>query len=99
MVWHGLSVIYALPAENVEMLIKQWNLSIFDNILGGFNFYRLELHPDSGSTKPELVFMDCVEEVAGDLVTVKNEQSVVIKMKDQNKVVITSSVSICLIIC
>lgn len=36
--------------------------------------------------------MDCVEEVAGELITVKNEQSVVIKMKDQNKVVITSSV-------
>lgn len=54
---------------------------------------RLELHPDSGSTKTELVFMDCVEEVAGELLTVKNEQSVVIKMKDQSKVVITSSVS------
>lgn len=52
---------------------------------------RLELHADSGNTKPELLFMDSIEEVVPDLVPVKNEQCILIKSKD-NKIIITNSV-------
>ncbi|XP_014284299.1 G protein-coupled receptor kinase 1 isoform X1 [Halyomorpha halys] len=51
---------------------------------------RLELHPESGSTKPELVFMDQVEEVSPDLVTVKGEQCINIRTREA-KVVLTNS--------
>ncbi|XP_021960847.1 G protein-coupled receptor kinase 1 isoform X2 [Folsomia candida] len=51
---------------------------------------RLELHADSGNTKPELLFMDSIEEVVPDLVPVKNEQCILIKSKD-NKIIITNS--------
>jgi len=54
---------------------------------------RLELHPDSASTKPELIFMDNIEEIVPELTTVKSEQSIVIKTKD-SKIVITNSVRI-----
>jgi len=54
--------------------------------------YRLELYPDSGSTKPELVFMDSIDEVVPELVTIKNEQTVIVKMKDCSKLVITNTV-------
>lgn len=54
---------------------------------------RLELHPESMSLKPELVFMDQLEEVSADLVTVKNEQCIVLKTKDA-KIVLTNSVSL-----
>ncbi|KAG8288455.1 Beta-adrenergic receptor kinase 2 [Homalodisca vitripennis] len=50
---------------------------------------RLELHPESGSTKPELVFMDQLEEVSADLVTVKSEQCIVLKTRDA-KIVLTN---------
>ncbi|KAG5872395.1 hypothetical protein JTB14_032422 [Gonioctena quinquepunctata] len=48
---------------------------------------RLELHPDSA--KPELVFMDQIEEVSPDLVQVKNENCIVIRMRD-GKIVLTN---------
>ncbi|XP_043233673.1 G protein-coupled receptor kinase 1-like [Amphibalanus amphitrite] len=51
---------------------------------------RLELHPESGSSKPELLFMDQVEEIAAELQHVKGEQSIVIKTKE-GKVVLTNS--------
>jgi len=50
---------------------------------------RLELHPES-SSKPELIFMDQVEEVATELQQVKGEQSIVVKTKE-GKVVLTNS--------
>ena len=53
---------------------------------------RLELHPESGSSKPDLLFMDQVEEIAAELQHVKGEQSIVIKTKE-GKVVLTNSVS------
>ncbi|EDS42884.1 beta-adrenergic receptor kinase [Culex quinquefasciatus] len=43
---------------------------------------RLELHTDSGSTKPELVFMDQIEEVVQDFVQFKNEQCIQIRFRD-----------------
>ncbi|KAJ8913197.1 hypothetical protein NQ315_016139, partial [Exocentrus adspersus] len=48
---------------------------------------RLELHPDSA--KPELVFMDQIEEVSSDLVQVKNENCIVVRMRD-GKIVLTN---------
>lgn len=51
---------------------------------------RLELHPDSA--KPEMVFMDQVEEVSPELVQVKNEQCIIIRMRD-GKIVLTNPVS------
>lgn len=53
---------------------------------------RLELHPESGSGKPELIFMDQLEDVSGDLVIVKNEHCIILKTKD-TKIVLTNSVS------
>lgn len=58
---------------------------------------RLELHAESGSAKPELVFMDQVEEVSPDLVTVKGEQCINIKTRDA-KIVLTNSVNILTIV-
>lgn len=52
---------------------------------------RLELHPDSA--KPEMVFMDQVEEVSPELVQVKNEQCIVVRLRE-GKVVLTNPVSI-----
>uniref|UniRef100_A0A182R2B2 G protein-coupled receptor kinase n=1 Tax=Anopheles funestus TaxID=62324 RepID=A0A182R2B2_ANOFN len=46
---------------------------------------RLELHTESGSTKPELVFMDQIEEVSPDFVQFKNEQCVQIRFRDAHK--------------
>ncbi|XP_059481105.1 G protein-coupled receptor kinase 1 [Neocloeon triangulifer] len=51
---------------------------------------RLELHPESGSTKPELIFLDQVEEVSPDLTSVKGEQSIVLKTRDA-KIVLTNT--------
>lgn len=56
---------------------------------------RLELHPDSA--KPEMVFMDQVEEVSPELVQVKNEQCIVVRMRD-GKIVLTNPVSIFFVI-
>ncbi len=49
---------------------------------------RLELYSDS--SKPELTFMDQIEEINTDLIQVKNEQCVVLKTKDGGKVVLTN---------
>lgn len=49
---------------------------------------RLELYSDSN--KPELIFMDQIEEINSDLIQVKNEQCIVLKIKDGSKVVLTN---------
>jgi beta-adrenergic-receptor kinase len=54
---------------------------------------RLELYPESLSGKPELVFMDQIEEVAAELQQVKGEQTIVIKLKEgfkETKVILTN---------
>lgn len=48
---------------------------------------RLELY--SESSKPELIFMDWIEEINTDLIQVKNEQCIILKTKD-GKVVLTN---------
>jgi len=50
---------------------------------------RLELH--SENNKPELTFMDQIEEINTDLVQIKSEQCIILKTKDGNKVVMTNS--------
>lgn len=50
---------------------------------------RLELHSDNG--KPELTFMDQIEEINTDLIQVKNEQCILLKTKNDGKVVLTNS--------
>lgn len=52
---------------------------------------RLELHPES-TTKPELVFLDQVEEVGADLQHVKGEQCIVVRTREA-KIVLTNPVS------
>lgn len=56
---------------------------------------RLELHSDSGSVKTEVITLDQVLEVSPELVIVKNEQCIVLRMKDgkDGKLVLTNSVS------
>ncbi|XP_012275244.1 G protein-coupled receptor kinase 1 isoform X2 [Orussus abietinus] len=49
---------------------------------------RLELYPES-TTKPELVFLDQVEEVSADLQHVKGEQCIVVRTRDA-KIVLTN---------
>lgn len=51
---------------------------------------RIELHPESA--KPEMVFMDQIEEVSPELVLVKNENCIVIRMRE-GKIVLTYPVS------
>ncbi|XP_017488947.1 PREDICTED: G protein-coupled receptor kinase 1-like [Rhagoletis zephyria] len=46
---------------------------------------RLELHSDSSSTKPELIFMDQIEGICSDYVQVKGEQTIVLKMKGMER--------------
>jgi len=49
---------------------------------------RLELHTDN--SKPQLIFMDQIEEISTDLVTVRSEQCVVLRTKE-GKIVLTLS--------
>jgi len=59
---------------------------------------RFELHNESASGKPELIFMDNIQEVSPDTVSVKGESCIILKRKgDQEKdVVLTSSDEIAL---
>lgn len=57
---------------------------------------RLELHMESGSGKPELIFMDQIEEVSQDFVQYKNEQCIQIRFRDgirDGRIVLTNPVS------
>lgn len=57
---------------------------------------RLELHTESSSTKPELIFMDQIEEVPSEFTQFKNEQCIQIKFKESirtGNVVLTNPVS------
>uniref|UniRef100_A0A5S6QS98 G protein-coupled receptor kinase n=1 Tax=Trichuris muris TaxID=70415 RepID=A0A5S6QS98_TRIMR len=46
---------------------------------------RLELYSESLSAKPELLFMDQIEDVAAELRSVKGEQSIIVKYRDTGK--------------
>ena len=49
---------------------------------------RLELY--SENNKPELTFMDQIEEINTDLIQVKSEQCIILKLRDGGKVVLTN---------
>ncbi len=49
---------------------------------------RLELYSDS--SKPELTFMDQIDEINTDLIQVKSEQCIVLKTRDGAKMVLTN---------
>lgn len=67
-------------------------------------YFRLELHTESSNTKPELIFMDQMEEVSQDFVQFKNEQCIQIRFRDgirDGRIILTNSVSfylLCIII-
>ena len=50
---------------------------------------RLELH--SENSKPELTFMDQIEEITTDLVQVKSEQCIILRTRNDGKLVLTNS--------
>ncbi|KAH9378123.1 hypothetical protein HPB48_020515 [Haemaphysalis longicornis] len=64
--------------------------SAFQTRYGKLYPNRLELHTESSSAKPELIFMDQMEDVCSDYVQVKGEQCIVLKMKGDTKVVLTN---------
>jgi len=49
---------------------------------------RLELHAES--SKPELIFMEQIDEISNDLIQVKSEQCIVLKTRDGGKIVLTN---------
>lgn len=61
-------------------------------------FFRLELHAESGNNKPELIFMDQIEDIAGDLILCKGEQCIQIRVNDNSsrdgRILLTNSVKI-----
>lgn len=64
-----------------------------------FSLSRLELHTESSNTKPELIFMDQIEEVSPEFVQYKNEQCIQIRFRDgirDGRCVLTNAVSILL---
>lgn len=66
-----------------------YSFDIFDCI------NRLELHTESSNTKPELIFMDQIEEVSPEFVQYKNEQCIQIRFRDgirDGRAVLTNAV-------
>lgn len=57
---------------------------------------RLELHFEN-STKPEMILLDSVEDVSSDLVSVKGEQCIVLRTRNDTKIVLTNTVRLCFI--
>lgn len=54
------------------------------------------MHTENSNTKPELIFMDQIEEVPAEFTQVKNEQCIQIKGKESirtGSIVLTNSVS------
>ncbi|KAL7078637.1 hypothetical protein ACQ4LE_002080 [Meloidogyne hapla] len=54
---------------------------------------RLELYPESLSGKPELLFMDQIDEVTSELQQIKGESAIVVKLKEglkENRVILTN---------
>lgn len=58
--------------------------------------FRLELHTESSNTKPELIFMDQIEEVSPEFMQYKNEQCIQIRFRDgirDGRAILTNPVS------
>lgn len=59
--------------------------------------YRLEMYSESGSNKPELIFMDQIEDISSDFVHYKGEQCIQIRVNDgsrDGRIILTNSVRI-----
>ncbi|EDX15255.1 GD17695 [Drosophila simulans] len=55
---------------------------------------RLELHSESGNNKPELIFMDQVEDISSDFILHKNENCIQIRINDgtrDGRIILTNS--------
>ncbi|CCD63981.1 G protein-coupled receptor kinase 2 [Caenorhabditis elegans] len=55
---------------------------------------RLELYPESLTAKPELVFMDQIEDVCAEMQTIKGETAIIVKLRDgfkEPKICLTNS--------
>ncbi|KAG1672552.1 G protein-coupled receptor kinase 1 [Nymphon striatum] len=65
--------------------------SAFQTRYGKLYPNRLELHYESSNTKPELVFMEQLDEVTSDYVPVKGENCIVLKTTKEGRVVLTTS--------
>jgi len=68
---------------------------ILTYILSLFLYFRLELHSESGNNKPELIFMDQVEDVSSDFIVHKNENCIQIRINDgsrDGRIILTNSV-------
>lgn len=77
----------SIPIGNFNLLLVNYHS------MNNFIFLRrLELHTESSSTKPDLIFMDQIEEVSQDYVQHKNEQCILVKLRD-TRVVLTNQVS------
>ncbi|KAG0722439.1 G protein-coupled receptor kinase 1 [Chionoecetes opilio] len=55
---------------------------------------RVELHSESSSGKPELIFMDQLDDVSSDFVQIKGENCIVLKTKD-SKIILTNPPGCC----
>lgn len=57
----------------------------------------MELYSESGNNKPELIFLDQVEDISSDFIQYKNEQCIQIRVNDgsrDGRIVLTNSVSV-----
>lgn len=54
---------------------------------------RLELHLEN-SAKPEMILLDTVEEVSSDFVSIKGEQCIVLRTRNDTKIVLTNTVCV-----
>ncbi|XP_018788744.1 PREDICTED: G protein-coupled receptor kinase 1 [Bactrocera latifrons] len=55
---------------------------------------RLEMHSESGSNKPELIFMDQIEDISSDFIHYKGEQCIQIRVNDgsrDGRIILTNS--------
>lgn len=71
------------------MLIQIYNLY--------YIYLSLELYSESGNNKPELIFLDQVEDISSDFIQYKNEQCIQIRVNDgsrDGRIILTNSVRI-----
>lgn len=57
----------------------------------------MELHSESGNNKPELIFMDQVEDISSDYILHKNENCIQIRINDgsrDGRIILTNSVKV-----
>lgn len=86
---------YILIGREFKRVQKFFKIKIF--VFSTIN-YSLELHSESGNNKPELIFMDQIEDISSDFVPYKGEQCIQIRVNDgsrDGRILLTNSVSNC----